>query len=105
MTFDCLNEVLDSYRPYGFSGQPYPWKNTVRLTKPVPITEKNMGQLLEKAKKQVLEWAQLQCGYYGDKDEFLQDKTSSFCEEYLAQIKEDKLAKMLQQEVDLREFF
>lgn len=48
------------------------------------ITEANMGSVLEKAKEKVIEWAENQCGYYGDNDDFLNDKTESFCEEYLA---------------------
>lgn len=58
-----------------------------------------MKQVLLKAKKKVVEWGESQCGYYGDKEEFLQDKTNSFCDEYLAQVKEDKLSKMLNTEV------
>lgn len=99
MIFDSLNEILDSYRPYGLVGQPYPWKISIKSNKPLPINDENMDTVLKKAKTKVLNWAKYHCGYYGDQDEFIQDKTQSFCEEYLAQMKEEKLAKMLSADV------
>jgi len=99
MIFDSLNEILDSFRPYGLVGQPYPWKISIKSNSPIPITEENMEPVLQKAEKKVLGWAKYHCGYYGDHDEFIQDKTQSFCEEYLAQMKEEKLAKMLSADV------
>lgn len=101
MIFDCLNEVLDSHRPYGLVGEPYPWKSTIRSNQPTPISRHNLDRLLQKAKKKVLGWATYICGYYGEKDEFIQDRTQSFVEEYLAQVKEEKLSKMLAAEVHL----
>jgi len=99
MIFDCLNEILDSYRPHGLVGEPYPWKTTIKATKPTPITRQNLDRTLNKAKKKVLNWAVFMCGYFGDHDEFVQDRTQSYAEEYLAQIKEEKLSKMLSAEV------
>lgn len=99
MVFDCLNEVLDSFRPFGLAGQPYPWKVTIRANKPKQITEDNIDAVIEKSRARVLEWAQYLCGYYGENDEFMKDKTASFTEEYLAQIKEDRLSRMLATDV------
>ena len=102
MIFDSLNEVLDNYRPYGYNGEPYPWKSTIKAQRPKVINDSNMEDVLDKAKTKVVEWAQNQCGYYGEEDEFLADKTNSFCEEYLAQYKEDKLSRMLAVEVIIK---
>lgn len=101
MIFDSLNEIFDSFRPYGLAGQSYPWKANIKAAGPRTVTERTLESVLTKAKARVLEWAQYMCGYYGEKDEFIQDKTNSFVEEYLAQVKEDRLSKMLAAEVKL----
>ena len=99
MVFDCLNEILDSYRPYSLVGEPYPWKTTIKAIKPTPIGIDNIDRTLEKAKKKVLNWGVFMCGYFGEHDEFIQDRNQSFAEEYLAQMKEEKLSKMLAADV------
>jgi len=99
MIFDCVNELLDSYRPYGLNGQPFPWKAGSKAIKALAITEENLQKTLEKVKAKVLEWAAYLCGYYGEGDEFIQDKNQSFIDEYLAQVREERILRMLSEEV------
>ena len=99
MIFDCLNEILDSFRPYGLAGEPYPWKMSIKAAKPITIFEETIDKSMNKAKGKVLEWASFMCGYYGEHDDFIQDRTQSFTEDYLAQLKEERLSKMLAAEV------
>ncbi|RYF99146.1 MAG: hypothetical protein EOO02_17495 [Chitinophagaceae bacterium] len=65
------------------------------------VTEHNMNNILEKIKDKVLEWAAYLCGYYGEGDEFIQDKNQSFIDEYLAQVREERILRMLSEEVIL----
>jgi len=99
MLFDSFNETLDSFRPYGLKGQPYPWKSNIKVAAPKPITEENMDKILEKAKEKVIEWSSSMCGFFGDKEDQLLDKTSTINEEFLAQLREERLARMLASDV------
>jgi len=69
MIFDSFNESLDSFRPFGLKGQPYPWKSNIKFCLPKPINEETMVPILEKAKEKTLQWASNMCGYIGEKDE------------------------------------
>ena len=99
MIFDSYNEVLDSLRPYGLKGVPYPWKSNIKYSLSREITDGNMKKVIEKAKEKVLDWAVNMCGYFGEKEDQLNDRTSTINEEYLAQLREDKLATMLATDV------
>jgi hypothetical protein len=99
MIFDSFNEILDSFRPFGLQGQPYPWKTSIKSAKPRSVGEKNINTILEKARVRLHEWSKFACGYYGNTDEFIQDKPQPFVEEYLAQMKEERLSRMLANDV------
>jgi len=99
MLFDCINEIFDSFRPYGLNGQPFPWKVGSKAIKSQAITEQNLEKTLEKVKTKVLEWASYLCGYYGEGDEFIIDKNQSFVDEYLAQVREERILRMLSEEI------
>ena len=99
MIFDAFNEALDSLRPYGLKGLPYPWKSNIKSSLPREITPGNMNKVIEKAKEKVMNWVVNMCGYFGENDEQLTDKTSTINEDYLAQIREEKLTRMLANDV------
>lgn len=98
--FDAFNESLDQFRIYGSKGMPYPWKvNSNRLVEK-KIGLDQISQILQTCSKKVLEWANSLCGIMFDKEDspfyyngFILD------EEYVASIKEDRLARMLANEV------
>ena len=58
-----------------------------------------MKSILEKTKQRVLQWCSFVCGYLGTGEEILGEGFGPLNEEYLAQLKEERLARMLAQEV------
>ena len=57
MIFDSYNEALDSLRPHGLNGLPYPWKNNIKSSISRETTAGNMSKVIEKAKAKVIDWA------------------------------------------------
>ena len=104
MIFDSFNEALDSLRPYGLKGLPYPWKSNIKSSLPREINPGNMNKVIEKAKEKVINWVMNMCGFFGEKDDQLTDKTSTLNEEYLAHLREEKLAKMLANDVIFKNY-
>lgn len=96
--FDAFNEALDASRPYGQKGVPYSWKAN-QPYKPAPILEKDMDDVLERTREKVLLWCAYVCGYLGNGEEIFGPGFGSLSEEHLLQIKEERLARMLAQEV------
>lgn len=95
--FDAFNEALDSCRPYGMLGIPYSWKS-YKVHRPQEIKEEHMDLILERTKEKVLIWSSFMCGYLA-MGEFLSQRPGDYSEEYLAQIREERLARLLAQEV------
>ena len=88
--------MLDHERPYGVWGKPFPWKKTLSLDRQWPqVTEqKKMGNAIEKT----VESCSYLCGILVDKEDSLfgSHKVSN---DYVFQIREDRLSKMLANEV------
>ena len=97
--FDSFNEALDILRPYGLKGRPSPWKPVSKQIIFRPIDEKGMMEILNKAKEKLLEWSSNLCGFIHDKDESPFLEGILLDEECLGQIREDRMARMLAQEV------
>lgn len=80
-------------------GRPSPWKvNSVNLY-PKKVTEQNWELVLEKSKEKVLEWSSNLCGFIHDKEDTQFLEGIALDDECLAQIREDRMARMLAQEV------
>lgn len=105
MIFDCCNDILNFFRPFGLNGVPYPWKAGSKALKTQKVTEENMIEVLEKMQTKVIDWASYLCGYFGENDEFIHDKSQSFTDEYLAQVREERILRMLSEEVFLPYIF
>ena len=101
-----MNDVLDQFRPHGTSGQPYPWKTSIKHYKIKPITDENYEDVLEMAKDKVLEWASYQCGLLFEKDEEMfgygmgEGQRGFENEAMMAQLRDEKLHNMLAIEVN-----
>lgn len=100
MLFDSFNEALDSLRPYGLKGCPFPWRPNAGRIKSIENTEEKMPEVLERAQERVLDWAMFMCGFIPDKDDSMLGDIA-IEDDYLNQIKEDRLIKMLTCEVVL----
>ena len=90
--FDALNEYLDLLRPFGLLGKPFPWKRTPNFQH--ATTEQCKEDKLKKAGDKVTEFCSYVCGLLVDKEESLVGN-ARLSEEYLEQIKEDRLSRML----------
>lgn len=90
--FDALNEYLDLLRPFGVWGKPFPWKRTPAFLH--SSTEEAKEEKLRKATDKVAEYCSYVCGLLVDKEESLVG-SARLSEEYLEQIKEDRLSRML----------
>ena len=64
-----------------------------------PIEEKTMLIILNKAKEKLLEWSSNLCGFIHDKEESQFLEGILLDDECLGQIREDRMARMLAQEV------
>ena len=98
MLFESFNEALDSMRPFGLKGSPFPWRPNAGRLLPVVHPSLKLPELLERAQERVLDWAMFVCGFIPDKDDSMLGEIA-IEEDYLNQIKEDRLIKMLTCEV------
>ncbi|KAL4494558.1 hypothetical protein ABPG72_004460 [Tetrahymena utriculariae] len=99
MIFDCFNEALDSMRPFGLRGKPLPWKINSNKLSSIIITPENIEKILGLAIAKVLKWGSFLCGFIPERIESPTGEIVQIEDEYLNQIKEDRLAQMLENEV------
>ncbi|EGR30855.1 IQ calmodulin-binding motif family protein, putative [Ichthyophthirius multifiliis] len=99
MTFDCFNEALDSMRPFGLRGKPLPWKININKLCSIKITQDNIEKIFGLAIAKVLKWGSSLCGFIPERIESPTGEIIQIDDDYLNQIKEDRLAQMLENEV------
>ncbi|CAD8170525.1 unnamed protein product [Paramecium octaurelia] len=85
--FDAFNEALDYHRPFGIKGRPLPWRKNV-ICRQVNSVE----DTLEKSAIRVVQWAETLSG-------ILLPQGSQVDNDILPQVREERLDKMLKQEV------
>ena len=90
--FDAMNEHLDLLRPFGLWGKPFPWKKSTTFQH--ANSEQEREEKLRKTTDKVTEYCSYVCGLLVDKEESLVGN-ARLSEEYLEQIKEDRLSRML----------
>ncbi|KAL4475423.1 hypothetical protein ABPG72_022058 [Tetrahymena utriculariae] len=119
--FDTFNEALNIFRPYyTLGGPPYSWTKSEKNLILGKATSKNLNFILEKSKARVLEWGSYLCGLVNEEevqkcipleDEkgnppplsvLLENLTPQ--NEYLAQVREERLSKMLLTEIFENEY-
>ncbi|CAD8190775.1 unnamed protein product [Paramecium octaurelia] len=97
--YDALNEALDYYRPFGLNGYPLPW-----IKQPLELIQRNkkqetLSQIFQGAIAQVTDWASCLVGLIIDKPDSPFPKILMLDQEYLNQIKEERMIRMLNQEI------
>ncbi|KAL4429918.1 hypothetical protein ABPG74_000284 [Tetrahymena malaccensis] len=97
--FEAFNEALDYQRMYGLRGKPFPWKITHEKISEKPHSSQDIPKILQKASEKVIEWSSCLCGIIVDKEDSQFQPGIHFDEDYLQQIKEDRLNRMLSAEV------
>lgn len=94
LVFDAVNEALQKYRPYGLKGAPLPWSTNVRaLAPPLP----QLHKIQEKVISEVAEWSTFEVGKIPEGEIIL--SSGQVDEEQLQLIREERLSKMLTQEI------
>jgi hypothetical protein len=94
LVFDAANEALQKYRPYGLKGAPLPWSTNVRALAP---PQPNLAAIQDKVLAEVAEWSTFEVGKIPEGDIIL--SSGQVDEEQLQQIREERLSKMLTQEI------
>ena len=97
LLFNSFNESLDFFRPYGIKGQPSFLKCS-QNKKFLEITDQNINEIYCKALGRTLEWSETLCGLLPDKDEKTVESSDADMD-YIGQLREEKMARMLAQEV------
>ena len=97
MIFDSINETLDCHRIGKMKGEKLPFK---LLWKEVPT--KNLiecERIVSNVAQIVLEWGSFMCGFIENKDESFMQLPFQIDDDLLNQIKEDRMFKLLQNDV------
>ncbi|CAD8196360.1 unnamed protein product [Paramecium pentaurelia] len=85
--FDAYNESLDYFRPFGIKGKPLPWRRNV-----ISRQIKDLDETLNQSASKVVQWAETLCG-------ILLPQGSQIDNDILPQVREERLDKLLKQEV------
>ncbi|KRW98263.1 hypothetical protein PPERSA_02207 [Pseudocohnilembus persalinus] len=98
MIFNSFNQSLNFMRPYGILGKPNFWETSqVRLYK--KVDQENIEKVLGLSIARVLKWASFLCGFIPEKIESPNGEQLEIDEDYLEQIKEERLSCMLENEI------
>jgi len=92
--FDCVNDSLLQFKPYGKDGAPLTWSTQNRRLK--PIEDFTIEEMFEIVKHDLFRWAIMQAGTLPRK-EFVFGGV--FDDELFAEIREKKLATLLAREM------
>eukprot|EP01017_Pseudomicrothorax_dubius_P010208 TRINITY_DN13618_c0_g1_i1.p2 TRINITY_DN13618_c0_g1~~TRINITY_DN13618_c0_g1_i1.p2 ORF type:complete len:590 (+),score=159.81 TRINITY_DN13618_c0_g1_i1:89-1858(+) len=98
LIFDAMNEVLDGFRPFGAKGKPVPWRSISSRIFFRRISAENVPGILEKAKEKVMELTISMCGVIPEKEDSILGHELNLDENYVNQVREDYLARMLARE-------
>ena len=103
MIFEVLNESLNYYRTYGIKGKFLPWITNSKKINQKPINnELDLANILEESVSKVLTWGSCLCGFIAENIQ--SGENLELEKEYLEQIREDRLAIMLEQELQQNEY-
>ena len=95
--FDCVNESLIQFRPYGKDGEPSPWSHKKRKLQQKPVKDKiDLKKMFEIVRHDLFRWNIMQAGTLPRKEFIF---SNVFDEELFAEIREKKLATLLATEV------
>ncbi|CAD8058482.1 unnamed protein product [Paramecium sonneborni] len=99
MVYEAFNEAINYVRPFGIRGQSYPWKsNPLKVYQNITIPE-TLDRAFGFAISKMLKWGSFLCGFIPEKIETPQGELIVIEDDYLNQIKEDRLQQMLEYEI------
>ncbi|CAI2367226.1 unnamed protein product [Moneuplotes crassus] len=102
--FDCVNEVLDNYRPYGLRGPPLSWSiNPRTLTYKYSETDR-IDEVLLECQEKIMAWAGIEAGTLTNSDTLLtapqEIKQVLTEQQFLTQVREERLTNLLSEEIN-----
>jgi len=90
LIYDCLNEGLQTYRPYGLSGEPAPWSFNIRsLSK----KQRSAGLILDELREKLEKESEFAAGKICDLSFCL--NSSSFEEDGVQNLREEKIGVLI----------
>jgi hypothetical protein len=98
--FDCINESLNQFRPYGKEGVPMPWSTKLRKLREDEILE--FSKMFEIIKQDLFRWSYAAAGTL-PKREFMSEE-DAFDEDYFGEVREKRLASLLASDVIENEY-
>jgi hypothetical protein len=102
--FDCVNEILDNYRPYGLKGPPLTWSTNLRTLTYKYSEPERIDEVLFEAQDKVMSWAETEAGTLTDSETIkaapLEIRQIMTEKQFLAQIREERLANLLSNEIN-----
>ncbi|CAD8150336.1 unnamed protein product [Paramecium pentaurelia] len=103
MIYEAFNESINYIRPFGIRGQPYPWKSNPLKVYQSQTTKESIDKAMGFAIAKMLKWGSFLCGFIPEKIETPQGEIIVIEDDYLNQIKEDRLQQMLEYEIQEQE--
>ena len=97
MLFDSFNEALDLFRVFGVKGAPLGCKP--HTSSAVAIPAEKLPDVLMRAAQKVIEWSTFMCGFIPYKEDSFIQVPRNLDEDTFQQIKEDRLVRLLGDEV------
>lgn len=92
--FDCINDSLLQFKPFGKDGEPLPWSRQSRRLK--PTDDFNLNEIFEIVKHDLFRWAINLAGTLPRREFIYQGE---FDEELFSEIREKKLVQLLAREM------
>lgn len=92
--FDCINDSLLQFKPFGKEGEPLPWSRQSRRLK--PTDDFNLNEIFEIVKHDLFRWAINLAGTLPRREFIYQGE---FDEELFSEIREKKLVQLLAREM------
>ena len=101
--FDAVNQALDSFRPYGLKGPPFPWSNVTRTLTYRNNRSNELPAVIQKVTKDVTEWTKTFAGTLPNSEMFRKGKTIQLDDDQLNEFREERLALVLAAEIEENE--
>lgn len=104
VVFDCVNEILDNYRPYGLKGPPLTWSTNLRTLTYKYSEPERIEEVLYEVQEKIMNWADTEAGTLTDSETVLQAPAEirqiMTEKQFLNQVREERLANMLSAEIN-----
>ena len=98
LIYDCLNECLQTYRPYGLSGEPAPWSYNPRC---LSKEHKSVGSIFDELKEKLEKESEFAAGKICDSSFCL--NSSSIEEEGVQNLREEKIGILILKNIEENE--